>query len=112
MPGQPEPPHFLLEGMKTVQRRVRDGLRCQAMRVLEAQRPATFGSLGDGVSSSCGEPQCGQRAVSRSLWSCTGPTVHMAPASRPFRREASFSVEATRSARRHALPCTRCRACL
>ena len=35
--------------MRQVHHRVRDSLRCHAMRRLEARRPATYGRLGDGV---------------------------------------------------------------
>ena len=35
--------------MRQIEHRVRDSLRCHAMRGLEARRPATYGALGDGV---------------------------------------------------------------
>ena len=49
VPGQTEPLHLVQEPMRQIQHRVRDSLRCHAMRGLEARRPATYGGLGDGV---------------------------------------------------------------
>ena len=49
VPGQTEPLHLVQEPMRKIQYRVRDSLRCHAMRGLEARRPATYGGLGDGV---------------------------------------------------------------
>ena len=49
VPGHQEPLHLVQEPMRQIQHRVRDSLRCHAMRGLEARRPATYGGLGDGV---------------------------------------------------------------
>ena len=49
VPGQIEPQHLVQEPMRHIQHKVRDSLRCHAMRGLEARRPATYGGPGDGV---------------------------------------------------------------
>ena len=58
--GQEHPLHFAQEPLRQLQHRVRHRLCCHPSRQLEAQRPVTFGGLGDGADG----PAC--RAVLRA----------------------------------------------